>query len=159
QPGFADPNPALPPPGGRPATPEAPAAGPAPSGSVDVPEDPLKDLGEPLRERLEKTTAYDLIVSFLHAAGENSAKPAPPGNEPTVRTVPPKVAAPRGGFILNDSILRRVMAVNAFPLDGMGGLVFFGLRGCLPADASGSAFAESQALKVASLNYNSPRCT
>jgi hypothetical protein len=61
-------------------------------------------------------------------------------------------------FVINHRLMRALCARNFFPVpeDGM---VFFGLRGCLPADPEDHSFAGSHTLNTADVNYRNPRCT
>jgi hypothetical protein len=54
--------------------------------------------------------------------------------------------------------MQALCARNSFavPEDGM---VFFGLRGCLPVDPEDQSFGDVQTLKLADVNYRNPRCT
>jgi hypothetical protein len=61
-------------------------------------------------------------------------------------------------FELSHSLLLALCARNFFPAPG-DGMIFFGLRGCLPVDPEDHSFAESQTLKLAEVNYRNPRCT
>jgi hypothetical protein len=61
-------------------------------------------------------------------------------------------------FKLTHELLRAVCERNLFPVPETG-MVFFGLRGCLPLDPEDYSFAESRDLKVADVNYRNPRCT
>lgn len=61
-------------------------------------------------------------------------------------------------FEFSEEHLRRLCDLNFFPVphDGM---IFFGLRGCLPADVDDTKFAKKHSLIVKDLNYTNPRCT
>jgi peptidoglycan hydrolase-like protein with peptidoglycan-binding domain len=61
-------------------------------------------------------------------------------------------------FEINDRLMRSLCARNFFqvPEDGM---VFFGFRGCLPADPEDFSFAKTRTLSLAEVNYENPRCT
>lgn len=54
--------------------------------------------------------------------------------------------------------LRRLCEINSFPIpeDGM---VFLGLRGCLPVDEDNEDFAAEHEIIPAEINYLNPRCT
>ena len=61
-------------------------------------------------------------------------------------------------FNLTEAILRRLCAINSFepPASGM---IFFGLRGCMPVDTDNTAFAASHALELADADHVHARCT
>ena len=62
-------------------------------------------------------------------------------------------------YTLTTKHLKRLCEINAFtpPADAM---IFFGLRGCLPADPMDHTFRDQQTmLDFASPNYTHPRCT
>jgi Putative peptidoglycan binding domain len=61
-------------------------------------------------------------------------------------------------FEINDPLMRSLCARNFFsvPEDEM---VFFGFRGCLPADPEDFSFAKTRTLSLAEVNYVNPRCT
>ena len=53
------------------------------------------------------------------------------------------------------------MAINSFLRNKEDKLIFFGLRGCLPAEwpKADSSFAPNQTLKLVEINYENARCT
>jgi peptidoglycan hydrolase-like protein with peptidoglycan-binding domain len=61
-------------------------------------------------------------------------------------------------FELTHDLLLAICGRNFFPLPKEG-MVFFGLRGCLPMDPEDYSFAASRCLQVAEVNYVNPRCT
>ncbi len=61
-------------------------------------------------------------------------------------------------FQLTSDLLERLCAINHFPVPAEG-MVFFGLRGCLPANPDDHAFAAGRRLLVAPVDYTMPRCT
>lgn len=61
-------------------------------------------------------------------------------------------------FILNESNLQRLCEINHFDV-ATDELIFFGLRGCLPADIDDSSFSVQHTLQLKELNYLNPRCT
>lgn len=61
-------------------------------------------------------------------------------------------------FTFSATHLRRLCALNAFPIPD-DTLIFFGLRGCLPADTGNQSFASEHSLLPTTLNYQNPRCT
>lgn len=61
-------------------------------------------------------------------------------------------------FQLTSDLLARLCAINHFPVP-TGGMVFFGLRGCLPADPDDHAFAAERRLVATPVDYTTPRCT
>jgi hypothetical protein len=63
-----------------------------------------------------------------------------------------------GGFAVSDDLLRRLLQVYACPLPQDAKMIFFGLRGCVPAVPEDLAFAEARVLKLAPVNYQNPRC-
>src|SRR5690606_28266732 len=61
-------------------------------------------------------------------------------------------------FQLTSDLLERLCAINHFPVP-TGGMVFFGLRGCLPAAPDDHAFAAERRLVATPVDYTTPRCT
>ena len=61
-------------------------------------------------------------------------------------------------FELSHELMIRLCARNSFAVPESG-MVFFGLRGCLPVDPEDHSFGESQTLRLADVNYLNPRCT
>ncbi len=61
-------------------------------------------------------------------------------------------------FTFSEAHLRRLLAINSFPLPA-DGLVFFGLRGCLPVDDDRHDFAAAHPLYLADYDHIHPRCT
>ena len=61
-------------------------------------------------------------------------------------------------FTLTAKHLQTLIEKNGFPVPKVG-IVFLGLRGCLPADAKDFTFADKHRLATAELNYHNPRCT
>jgi hypothetical protein len=61
-------------------------------------------------------------------------------------------------FSLTADCLRRLYQINSFPLPGEG-IVFFGLRGCLPVNADDHEFHSEAALILVATDYIHPRCT
>ena len=61
-------------------------------------------------------------------------------------------------FELSHSLLLALCARNFFSVSE-NGMVFFGLRGCLPVDPEDHSFGASRTLKLAEVNYLNPRCT
>lgn len=61
-------------------------------------------------------------------------------------------------FEITHELLLALSRRNLFAIPEEG-LVFFGLRGCLPADPEDVSFARSRTLKTAEVNYFNPRCT
>lgn len=61
-------------------------------------------------------------------------------------------------FEITHDLLMAICRRNLFAVPE-GELVFFGLRGCLPADPEDVSFAPSRTLKPAEVNYLNPRCT
>lgn len=61
-------------------------------------------------------------------------------------------------FKVNDAVLRRLSEVYAYQVP-QAGMVFFGLRGCVPVDPFNQSFRKEQAVKTDALDYRFPRCT
>lgn len=61
-------------------------------------------------------------------------------------------------FTLRESDLRRLGQINGFPVPTTG-MVFFGLRGCVPVNSDDNSFKSAQQVSLADLNYLNPRCT
>jgi Putative peptidoglycan binding domain len=61
-------------------------------------------------------------------------------------------------FLLTDEHLQKLWDINAFPVP-KDRWVFFGLRGCLPADDGDHSFANAHAVNVEAVDYVHPRCT
>jgi hypothetical protein len=134
----------------------------------------LADLNDDLRARLTKLTALDLL-RLLAASGQLTAAATQPDvrraqsvmvggvstapSYTTVKSPEPGAALTGNGFKLTAHVLERLMAINSFPRKQEDQMIFFGLRGCLPASLSSSSFAEGRILKVTALNYINPRCT
>ncbi len=59
---------------------------------------------------------------------------------------------------LNESHLQRLCQINGFPVPN-DGIVFFGLRGCLPGDEDNHEFQNEQILIMGEIDYVHPRCT
>jgi peptidoglycan hydrolase-like protein with peptidoglycan-binding domain len=59
---------------------------------------------------------------------------------------------------INEALLGRLAARNNFGLPG-DDLVFFGIRGALPADIAGTPFAKSHTLRLTDINNVQMRCT
>jgi len=61
-------------------------------------------------------------------------------------------------FEITHDLLLAICRRNLFAVPESG-LVFFGLRGCLPTDPEDVSFSASRSLKTAEVNYVNPRCT
>ena len=61
-------------------------------------------------------------------------------------------------FKINDAVLRRLCEVYAYKVPDAG-MVFFGLRGCLPVDPFNQSFRKERAVGAAPLDTFSPGCT
>lgn len=61
-------------------------------------------------------------------------------------------------FTLTTQHLQRLCDINKFPVPNSG-LIFFGLRGCLPINLSDHSFQAQHDLQVRDVDYISPRCT
>lgn len=61
-------------------------------------------------------------------------------------------------FTLNENHLRRLCQINSFPVPD-DGIVFFGLRGCLPVEEDNHEFRAEQTLILEEVDYLHPRCT
>jgi hypothetical protein len=61
-------------------------------------------------------------------------------------------------FKISDRLLRRLAQINCFPVPKTG-MVFFGLRGCLPINPDDHRFAREHQLAVDNVDYRFPRCT
>lgn len=61
-------------------------------------------------------------------------------------------------FELTHDLLAAICRRNLFPVPETG-MVFFGLRGCLPMDPEDVSFSLSRSLRPAEVNYLNPRCT
>jgi len=61
-------------------------------------------------------------------------------------------------FLFKEKHLRRLCDLNSFPVP-QEGMVFFGLRGCLPSDVDESKFAKEHGLIIKDINHTNPRCT
>lgn len=61
-------------------------------------------------------------------------------------------------FILNEERLRRLYQLNHFPIPD-DEMLFFGLRGCLPAHLADQAFRSEHELVVVEIDHIHPRCT
>jgi len=59
---------------------------------------------------------------------------------------------------LDAALLRRAAKRNSYPIPE-DGLLFFGVRGALPIDITGSPFAKSHALRMSDFNHVQMRCT
>lgn len=59
---------------------------------------------------------------------------------------------------INDAVLRRLCEVYAYQVPDSG-MVFFGLRGCLPVDPFNQKFRKELGVEAAPLDYLFPRCT
>jgi hypothetical protein len=62
------------------------------------------------------------------------------------------------GFTFSGVHLKRLCDINYFQ-PATGEMIFFGLRGCLPANADDNSFGAEHELGVKDLNYLNPRCT
>lgn len=61
-------------------------------------------------------------------------------------------------FTITDPLLRKLCTVNSFSFP-QSGIVFFGLRGCLPVDTDNDDLAKSHQLSVIGFDHIHPRCT
>src|SRR5436190_20011115 len=61
-------------------------------------------------------------------------------------------------FVLTEDDLRNLWALNHYPVDG-NGWILFGLRGCLPVNDENHKFAGSHQVIVEAVDYIHPRCT
>ena len=61
-------------------------------------------------------------------------------------------------FVLTEDNLLKLWALNHYPVDG-NGWVLFGLRGCLPVNDEDHRFAQSHQVQVEAVDYTHPRCT
>lgn len=61
-------------------------------------------------------------------------------------------------FVFKEEHLKRLCELNFFPAPKTG-MLFFGLRGCLPTDVDNCKFDNRHNLVVQNLNYINPRCT
>jgi len=61
-------------------------------------------------------------------------------------------------FTLTDTVLRRMCEINSFPVPA-DGMIFVGLRGCLPANPDDQDFRTEHALEVTAYDHIHPRCT
>jgi hypothetical protein len=61
-------------------------------------------------------------------------------------------------FTLSEKHLSKLCEQNSFEI-GSSEIIFFGLRGCLPADDIDHIFRKEQQLIRASINHTNPRCT
>lgn len=61
-------------------------------------------------------------------------------------------------FTLNSEQLRRLCQLNLFPVPDKG-MVFMGLRGCLPVEDDDFKFHKTVSLYLMDINYIHPRCT
>jgi len=61
-------------------------------------------------------------------------------------------------FTLTDTILRRLCEINSFPVPA-DGLIFVGLRGCLPTNPDDQEFRPEHVLEVTVYDHIHPRCT
>jgi len=61
-------------------------------------------------------------------------------------------------FLFSESDMKRLCELNYFQPQS-DGMVFFGLRGCLPAEVDDWKFGASHGLVTKELNYVNPRCT
>ncbi len=61
-------------------------------------------------------------------------------------------------YTLTTAHLAQLCALNEFPVDSEG-LIFFGLRGCLPLHPFDQAFRAEHALTAAEVDHLHPRCT
>lgn len=60
-------------------------------------------------------------------------------------------------FKLDSAALRRLATINSFEVADSG-MIFFGLRGCLPNDVDDCAFAPEHQLHLVDVDYVHPRC-
>jgi len=60
-------------------------------------------------------------------------------------------------FTLSEGNLRRLCEINGFPAPNQG-MIFFGLRGCLPLTESSQEFKAEHEVDVAPVDYTHPRC-
>jgi len=61
-------------------------------------------------------------------------------------------------FTIQHQHLQKLCEVNSFPVPAEG-MIFFGVRGCLPVDVFNHDFLAQQSLNVTPVDYTSPRCT
>ena len=61
-------------------------------------------------------------------------------------------------FTITHQHLLKLCEVNSFPTPAEG-MIFFGVRGCLPVDVFNHDFLTQQSLNVTPVDYTSPRCT
>ena len=61
-------------------------------------------------------------------------------------------------FTFKEKHLKRLCELNFFPVPTIG-MIFFGLRGCLPTNVDNCNFSDEHTLVVQELNYTNPRCT
>jgi hypothetical protein len=61
-------------------------------------------------------------------------------------------------FTLTDTVLRRMCEINSFPIPA-DGMIFVGLRGCLPTNPDDQEFRTEHAIEVMSYDHTHPRCT
>ena len=61
-------------------------------------------------------------------------------------------------FTIEQKHLEKICEVNSFPVPSTG-MVFFGLRGCLPVNVFDQDFHATQNLNIAPVDFISPRCT
>lgn len=61
-------------------------------------------------------------------------------------------------FTIQHQHLQKLCEVNSYPVPS-DGMVFFGIRGCLPVDTSNHNFLAQQNLNLRTVDYKSPRCT
>ena len=61
-------------------------------------------------------------------------------------------------FTIQHQHLQKLCEVNSFPVPS-DGMIFFGIRGCLPVDVFNHNFLAQQNLNVTTVDFTSPRCT
>jgi len=61
-------------------------------------------------------------------------------------------------FTLNDTVLRRMCEINNFPVPTEG-MIFVGLRGCLPTNPDDQEARTEHVVEVAAFDHVHPRCT
>lgn len=62
-------------------------------------------------------------------------------------------------FTIGSEGLRKLLRVNQFPDAVPDRMMFFGFRGCVPADPEDQRFGTEARLREAEVNYLNPRCT
>lgn len=129
-----------------------------------------KTVASRIRERLSQMSATELLERLQIDLPQTSEEPADetasdtedkqeqPNTPPTPPARPP--VAP-GTISLDDTLMRAVLRMNAFPMPPAGEdkVILFGIRGSLPAEDGGAKPGATKLIRKAMLDWQNPRCT